>query len=78
MKHRNLPGLCFVWCLLGASLAANGQQQPAAPADKPDSKAQPTTTLSLDARLVNLPVIVRDKKGALVQTLTKDRLFADG
>ena len=30
-----------------------------------------TATLSLSANLVNLPVIVRDKKGALVQTLTK-------
>ncbi|HTH52845.1 MAG TPA: VWA domain-containing protein [Edaphobacter sp.] len=29
------------------------------------------STLSVDARLVNLPVIVRDKKGALVKDLTK-------
>ena len=31
-----------------------------------------TATLSVSAKLVNLPVIVRDKKGALVQTLTKE------
>lgn len=30
------------------------------------------TTLSVDARLVNLPVVVRDKKGALVSGLTKE------
>jgi VWFA-related protein len=43
--------------------AAKPEQTPAGPA---------TTTLSVDARLVNLPVVVRDKKGALIQTLTKD------
>src|ERR1700738_2547447 len=31
-----------------------------------------TSTIAVDARLVNLPVVVRDKKGALVQNLTKD------
>ena len=30
------------------------------------------TTLSVDARLVNIPVVVRDKKGALITNLTKD------
>lgn len=28
--------------------------------------------MAVDARLVNLPVVVRDKKGALIQNLTKD------
>ncbi|WP_213807597.1 VWA domain-containing protein [Granulicella sp. dw_53] len=43
------------------------------PAQDSSTKPQPaTTTLSVDARLVNLPVVVRDKKGALVQNLTKD------
>ncbi len=59
-------------CVLVPSLLsaafADGQQQPG---NVPD-KGAATTTLSVDARLVNLPVIVRDKKGALVQTLTKD------
>ena len=50
------------------------QQTPSA---KPEAAAQPTaqsatTTLSVDARLVNLPVVIRDKKGALIQNLTKD------
>ena len=43
------------------------------PPAKPEQAPAPaTTTLSVDARLVNLPVVVRDKKGALIQTLTKD------
>ena len=45
-----------------------------------DKPVGPTTTLSLDARLVNLPVIVRDKKGAIIQNLTTDEftLTVDG
>ncbi|SNT40316.1 VWFA-related domain-containing protein [Granulicella rosea] len=31
-----------------------------------------TPTIKSDVKLVNLPVVVRDKKGAIVQTLTKD------
>ncbi len=44
------------------------------------SAAQAPSTLSVAARLVNLPVVVRDKKGALVQNLTKDSfvLTVDG
>ncbi len=36
------------------------------------SPAPAPSTIAVDARLVNLPVVVRDKKGALVQNLTKD------
>src|SRR5713226_5591211 len=36
------------------------------------SPAPATSTIAVDARLVNLPVVVRDKKGALVQNLTKE------
>jgi VWFA-related protein len=43
-------------------------QKPVSPATAPASTA---ATISVDARLVNLPVVVRDKKGALVQDLTK-------
>ena len=43
------------------------------PASKPETTPVSTApTLSVDARLVNLPVVVRDKKGALIQNLTKD------
>ncbi|HEY4378945.1 MAG TPA: VWA domain-containing protein [Acidobacteriaceae bacterium] len=38
----------------------------------PATASPAPATLSVDARLVNIPVVVRDKKGALVQTLTKD------
>jgi VWFA-related protein len=53
------------------------QQKPATPEQTPtqtptQTPASTATTLSVDARLVNLPVVVRDKKGALVQNLTKD------
>ncbi len=54
--------------MMFASQARIFAQQSSAEA-KPVSTAP---TLSVDARLVNLPVVVRDKKGALVQNLTKD------
>ena len=47
------------------------QQPLSAPASASQASSSPTTTLSVDARLVNLPVVVRDKHGALVQNLTK-------
>ncbi len=64
LRRHTLP------CFLALSLSALAQQPK--PADTPaDTTDSPATHLSVDARLVNLPVIVRDKKGALVQTLTK-------
>ena len=46
---------------------------PLAAQDTPAAKpASGPTTIAVDARLVNIPVVVRDKKGALVQNLTKD------
>src|SRR5271170_1417297 len=45
------------------------QQKTSTPDPAPTSTAP---TIAVDARLVNLPVVVRDKKGALVQNLTKD------
>jgi VWFA-related protein len=45
--------------------------QTVAPPSDAQSKSS-VTTLSVDARLVNLPVVVRDKKGALVRNLTKE------
>jgi VWFA-related protein len=44
----------------------------AAPAAATSTAANTPNGLSVDARLVNLPVVVRDKRGALVQNLTKD------
>jgi VWFA-related protein len=50
---------------------------PAAPKQTPAATAP---TLNVDARLVNIPVVVHDKKGALVQTLAQDNfvLQVDG
>jgi VWFA-related protein len=47
------------------------------PASGASTEAQTSTapTLSVDARLVNIPVVVYDKKGALVQNLTKDNFI---
>jgi VWFA-related protein len=64
--------------LLGGPAGLLMAQTPAsAPAAAPASTAP---TISVDARLVNIPVVVRDKKGALVQNLTKDNfvLQVDG
>lgn len=48
------------------ALPVFAQQKPTSP-----SPVSTAATISVDARLVNLPVVVRDKKGALVQNLTK-------
>jgi VWFA-related protein len=40
-------------------------------ADTPVPQSAPVSTISVDSRLVNIPVVIRDKKGALVQNLTK-------
>ena len=67
---------------LGLALATSlcAQQKPTTPAASPattpattpDQTSAPVSTINVDARLVNLPVVVRDKKGALIQNLTKD------
>jgi VWFA-related protein len=64
---RSFRPLLLASLLLTSRLPA--QQKPSTPDQAPASTAP---TLSVDARLVNLPVVVRDKKGALVQNLTKD------
>jgi VWFA-related protein len=46
-------------------------QAPAATAAE-QTPASTAPTLNVDARLVNIPVVVHDKKGALVQNLAKD------
>ena len=53
--------------LLFAAAAVEGQTPPAA-----QSPSTPTTTLSVDVKVVTLPVTVRDKKGKIVTNLTKD------
>jgi VWFA-related protein len=54
----------------GLCVVSSVAQQPAAPVTNPSQDSK-TPTLSLTANLVNLPVVVRDKKGVIVTTLTK-------
>ncbi len=56
---------------LALPFCLTAQQKSPTPPDKPAPSDKPAT-LSVDARLVNLPVVVRDKKGALVQNFGKD------
>jgi VWFA-related protein len=49
-------------CLLLLNLPALGQ----------NGRGQPATTMSVDVKVVTLPVTVRDKKGQIVRNLTKD------
>jgi hypothetical protein len=57
-----LASVLFTSCLFA-------QQKPSAPDQAPASTAP---VAAVDARPVNIPVVVRDKKGDLIQNLTKD------
>jgi VWFA-related protein len=59
---------------LAAWLLAAGVCAGQAPA-KVGTGGGAANTLSVDARLVNVPVVVQDKKGGLVQNLTKDNFL---
>ena len=61
--------------LLVAAGAAQGPVLHTPPPASDKTPAGAAGTLSVDARLVNIPVVVRDKKGALVQNLTKDNFI---
>jgi VWFA-related protein len=69
---RPLRPLLLASLFLAPCLSA--QQKPATPtpATPDQTPTSSAPTIAVDARLVNLPVVVRDKKGALVQNLTKD------
>jgi VWFA-related protein len=73
--QRSLRPLLLASFLLASGLPAQQPAPTASPAPPPATAQTPTSTaptIAVDARLVNLPVVVRDKKGALVQNLTKD------
>lgn len=60
-------------CVLLLGPALESQNSSAAPAaNPPASQTAPVTTMSVEAKVVNLPVTVRDKKGKIVTNLTKD------
>jgi VWFA-related protein len=67
---RSLRPLLLASVFLASRLLA--QQKPSTPEQAPAQTPAAAPTIAVDARLVNLPVIVRDKKGALIQNLTKD------
>jgi VWFA-related protein len=71
----HLPRISSLLCLLLVVPALESQNSSAAPATAPpatQSQAAPTTTLSVDVKVVNLPVTVRDKHGKIVTNLSKD------
>src|ERR1700679_1697960 len=72
---RTLRPVVLATLVLAVRLPA--QQNPPTPPkpatqDQAPTSTPPAPTTLVHARLVNLPVVVRDKKGALVQSLTKD------
>ena len=69
--HRSVRRLLLAALVFTLVPLLPAQQKPAAPATTPDQISAPVSTINVDARLVNLPVVVRDKKGALIQNLTK-------
>jgi VWFA-related protein len=73
VSFRVLPPLCLL-LLAPALQSQNSSAAPAAtpPAAQSPAPGTPTTTLSVDVKVVTLPVTVRDKKGKIVRDLTKD------
>src|ERR1700677_1568780 len=69
--HRSSRRLLLTALVLTLAPLLRAQQKPAT-RDQPPNPSTPVSTIAVDARLVNLPVVVRDKKGALIQNLTKD------
>ena len=68
---RKFPLLCLI--LLAPALdSQNSSPAPAATPPAAQSPATPTTTLSVDVKVVTLPVTVRDKHGKIVLNLSKD------
>lgn len=70
-----IPSIVMGASIFWVALPLHGQQAaPAAP------QTAPVPTLTIQAQLVNLPVVVRDKNGGLVTTLNKDdfSLAVDG
>jgi len=67
--HGSAWGLPCVVALCAAAVWSGMRLEAQQPAATP--QAAPVSTITVNAQLVNLPVIVRDKKGAIVQNLTK-------
>src|SRR5580692_789245 len=68
------PLLCLFLLAPALESQNSGAAAPAAtpPASQSPAPGTPTTTLSVDVKVVTLPVTVRDKHGKIVNNLTKD------
>ncbi len=66
----DLPRIFPLLCLLFLAPALESQNSSAAP-PAAQSPAAPTTTLSVNVKVVTLPVTVRDKHGKIVTNLSK-------
>jgi VWFA-related protein len=75
----HFPSAAMIGALCAAIVPLNAQQ-PAVSTQAAPPASPSAATITVNAQLVNLPVIVRDKNGALVQNLTKDdfALSVDG
>jgi VWFA-related protein len=67
---RYFPLLCVI--LLVPALESQNSGAAAPAATTPAAQSTAPTTLSVDVKVVTLPVTVRDKKGKIVRDLTKD------
>ena len=76
-KSASVAVLCVLF--FATRMRAEAQQPEGAPRSSAPAASE-TATITVNAKLVNLPVVVRDKKGALVQNLTKSEftLSVDG
>ena len=72
VRHAYLRLSVFTGLVLSLTPCLPAQQKTTPASPQTPSQTAPTSTISVDARLVNLPVVVRDKKGALVQNFGKD------
>jgi VWFA-related protein len=77
--HKSASVALFCVLFFSICLWPEAQQPEAAPQSSAPV-ARDMATITVNAKLVNLPVIVRDKKGALVQNLTRSEfaLSVDG
>jgi VWFA-related protein len=65
------PLFCFL-LLVPVLQSQNPSAPPAATPPASQTPSAPVTTMSVDVKVVTLPVTVRDKKGKIVRDLTKD------
>jgi VWFA-related protein len=72
---RPAPAVVALLWLAGALRPLSAQAPSSAAVGQPTKPAEAASTISVDARLVNVPVVVHDKKGALIQNLSKDNFI---